>query len=100
MKKVLVITYYWPPSGGAAVQRWLSFSRLLHEQEIEVHVLTVDETYATYPLYDTSLKREVTAGIRVYKTRTSEPFELYKKVSGRKSIPKPAFSAAIPAHGL
>ena len=92
MKKVLVITYYWPPSGGAAVQRWLSFSRLLCEQGIEVHVLTVDEKYATYPLYDTSLEKEIIEGIRVYKTKTAEPFELYKKISGRKSVPMPAFS--------
>lgn len=87
-----MITYYWPPSGGAAVQRWLSFSHLLHEQGIEVHVLTVDEKYASYPLYDTSLKNEIAEQIHVHKTRTSEPFELYKKISGRKSIPMPAFA--------
>ena len=29
MKKALIITYYWPPSGGAGVQRWLKFVKYL-----------------------------------------------------------------------
>ena len=29
MKKVLIITYYWPPSGGAGVQRWVKFVKYL-----------------------------------------------------------------------
>ena len=29
MKRVLVITYYWPPSGGSGVQRWVKFSKYL-----------------------------------------------------------------------
>ena len=29
MKKILIITYYWPPSGGPGVQRWLKFSKYL-----------------------------------------------------------------------
>ena len=28
-RRVLVITYYWPPSGGAGVQRWLKFVKYL-----------------------------------------------------------------------
>jgi hypothetical protein len=31
VKRVLIITYYWPPSGGAGVQRWLKFSKYLPE---------------------------------------------------------------------
>ena len=31
MEKVLIITYYWPPSAGAGVHRWLKFSKYLSE---------------------------------------------------------------------
>ncbi|NTS42209.1 glycosyltransferase family 4 protein [Flavisolibacter sp. BT320] len=91
MKKILIITYYWPPSGGAAVQRWLSFANLLANQN-SVHVLTVDEKFATYQLRDDTLLNEIHPGIRVHKTRTSEPFKIFSFLFGKKSIPKPAFA--------
>lgn len=91
MKKILIITYYWPPSGGAAVQRWLSFANLLAETN-KVHVLTVAEDYATFQLRDESLLRHIHPGIRVHKTKTREPFKLFTFFFGKKSIPKPAFS--------
>lgn len=31
MKKVLIITYYWIPSGGAGVQRWVKFTKYLRD---------------------------------------------------------------------
>ena len=31
MEKVLIITYYWPPSAGSGVHRWLKFSKYLSE---------------------------------------------------------------------
>ena len=55
MKRVLIITYYWPPSGGAGVQRWLKFSKFLPEFGWEPVILTVDPEYATYPVTDPSL---------------------------------------------
>jgi glycosyltransferase involved in cell wall biosynthesis len=89
---VLIITYYWPPSGGAAVQRWLSFANELVQQGVKVHLLTVDPKYATYQLYDTSLLEQVDSSIQVHTTKTFEPFGLYKLFFGKNSIPKPAFS--------
>ncbi len=91
-KKILIITYYWPPSGGAAVQRWLSLANELTRLGWEVFLLTVDKKYATYQLYDESLEKEIDENIKVFTTKTSEPFGLYKFLFGKKSIPKPAFA--------
>lgn len=91
MKNILVITYYWPPSGGAAVQRWLSFANLLAENN-NVYVLTVDEKKATFQLRDESLVNEVHPSIKVHSTNTREPFGIFTFIFGKRSIPKPAFS--------
>ncbi len=91
-KKVLIVTYYWPPSGGAAVQRWLSFANKLAERGWEVHLLTVNKRYATYQLWDESLCDQINKKIHIYTTKTFEPFGLYKMFFGKNSIPKPAFS--------
>jgi len=91
-KKVLIVTYYWPPSGGAAVQRWLSFANLLAAAGWEVHLLTVAERYATYQLRDESLISKIHPAIQVHTTKTFEPFKLYQSLFGKNSIPKPAFS--------
>ena len=40
MKKILIITYYWPPSGGAGVQRWLKLTKYLATKNTEIHVIT------------------------------------------------------------
>ncbi|HYH14372.1 MAG TPA: glycosyltransferase, partial [Flavisolibacter sp.] len=94
-KNILIITYYWPPSGGAAVQRWLSFSNKLVQQGISVHLLTVDPKYATYQLYDESLLNQIDHRIQIHTTKTFEPFGLYKVLFGKNSIPKPAFSDEV-----
>jgi len=92
MKKVLIITYYWPPSGGAAVQRWLSFTNKLSQKGWQVHLLTVDEKHATYQLRDESLNEQIDPNIKVHTTKTSEPFKMFAFLFGKNSIPKPAFS--------
>ncbi len=87
LKKVLVITYYWPPSGGAGVQRALKFVKYLPEFGVMPLVLTVDEKKASYPFTDNTLLNEVPASVKVYRTDTSEPFGIYSKLTGKKSIP-------------
>ncbi len=91
-KKVLILNYYWPPSGGSAVQRWLSFSKELTLLGWEVFVVTVDPKFATFQLYDESLVKEIDPDVKVFTTKTLEPFFLYKILFGKKSIPKPAFA--------
>lgn len=83
-KKVLIITYYWPPSGGSGVQRWVYFSKYLKKLGYEPIVLTVDPEKATYPYLDESLVNEV-ENIRVITSDSFEPLQLYSKiVSGNK----------------
>jgi len=92
MKKVLIITYYWPPSGGAGVQRALKFVKYLPEFNIRPIVLTVDETRASYPVLDVSLLNDIPKDIRVIKTHSFEPLKILSKVASKKAIPYGGFS--------
>ncbi|MGV8092787.1 MAG: glycosyltransferase family 4 protein [Mangrovibacterium sp.] len=94
MKKILIITYYWPPSGGAGVQRWLKFTKYLPQLGIEPVVLTVDPKLASYAQRDESLDLEVPPGIKVFRTPTFELYNLYKFISGKKEIPYGGFANA------
>jgi glycosyltransferase involved in cell wall biosynthesis len=89
--RLLVLTYYWPPSGGAGVQRCLKWVKYLPELGVEPTVITVDPDQATYPVRDESLLREVPASVRVIHTRTLEPFGSYQKLTGR-AVPHGGFA--------
>lgn len=78
-KKVLIVTYYWPPSGGAGVQRWLKFAKYLPEFGWEPIILTVDPVYAAYPVTDYSLVNDLPASLKVYSTPALDYFSIYKK---------------------
>jgi glycosyltransferase involved in cell wall biosynthesis len=92
MKKVLIITYYWPPSGGAGVQRWLKFSKYLPEFGYEPVILTVDEKMASYAQLDYSLLKEISPNLSVHRTKTFEPYNLYRTITHKKEIPYGGFS--------
>ena len=92
MKKVLLITYYFPPSGGAGVQRWLKTIKYLPEFGVETIVLTVDPAYASYPQVDESLCKDVPSSVKVYTTKTKEILSLYKRVSPSKQVPYGGFA--------
>ena len=91
MKKVLIITYYWPPSGGSGVQRWLKFVKYFRDFGIEPIVLTVAPEFAALPNIDESLEHEIPAGIEVHKTRAKSPFGFYKKIK-KGAIPNSGFA--------
>lgn len=91
VKKVLVITYYWPPSGGSGVQRWLKFVKYFRNFGIEPIVLTVDPDFATYPNYDFTFLDEIPKEIEIHRTKAKSPFALYSKVR-HKEVPKVGFS--------
>lgn len=92
MKKILIITYYWPPSGGAGVQRWLKFAKYLPEFGWQPVILTVDPGYASYPQRDESLAAEIDPGCMVYTTKSFELYNLYKLISGKKEVPYGGFA--------
>ena len=78
--RVLIITYYWPPSGGSGVQRWVYFSKYLNRLGVKPYILTVDPNKATYPSLDESLNDEVKE-ITVYRTNSFEPLQFYSKIT-------------------
>ncbi len=82
MKKVLVITYYWPPSGGSGVQRWLKCVRYLRDFGWEPVVYTALDS--EYPVIDETLAAQVPAGVEVIRRPIWEPYKLYKRFTGQK----------------
>lgn len=77
MKRVLIITYYWPPTGGSGVQRWVKFAKYLPSEGWQPVIYTPDNPEQL--AIDESLAAEVSAETEVLKTRITEPYELYKK---------------------
>jgi len=93
MNKVLIITYYWPPSGGAGVQRWLKFAKFLPEFGWEPVILTVDPQYAAYPVTDNSLAGDLSPALRVFKTPAVDYFSIYRK--DKSKIPTAGFANSL-----
>ena len=81
--KVLIITYYWPPSGGSGVQRWLKFVKYLQDFDIEPVVYTVSNPL--YPTIDNSLLDEIPKGIEVLKKPIIDPQRLVTRLFGKKT---------------
>jgi glycosyltransferase involved in cell wall biosynthesis len=81
MKKVLFITYYWPPSGKASLQWPLKIIKHLTSFGWTPSVLTVYED--TFTQKDETLLKEIPADVKVYKAKSYEPFNIYKKIIGK-----------------
>jgi glycosyltransferase involved in cell wall biosynthesis len=73
VKKVLIITYYWPPAGGPGVQRWLKFVKYLPDFGIEPIVYCPENP--SYPITDTSLVSDIDSNLTVLKTPIREPYK-------------------------
>lgn len=86
MKRVLIITYYWPPSGGSGVQRWLKMSKYLPENGWQPVIYTADG--AEYPVEDPSLEKDVCPEAEVIRRPIVEPYNFYKKFLGLKKDQK------------
>ena len=88
MKRVLVITYYWPPTGGSGVQRWVKFAKYLPKEGWEPVIYTPENPEQL--AVDESLAAEIPAGTEIIKTRIIEPYELYKKLLRKSGHSKEA----------
>jgi len=80
--KVLIITYYWPPSGGSGVQRWLKFVKYLQHFNIEPVVYTVDNP--NYAIIDRTLQNEVPDTIDILRQPIKEPNNLLSFFGSKK----------------
>ena len=83
MKRVLIITYYWPPSGGSGVQRWLKMSKYLPEYGWQPVIYTTEN--AEYPSLDSSLEKDVNPEMEVIRRPIVEPYSFYKRFLGAKN---------------
>lgn len=82
MKKVLIITYYWPPSGGSQVLRWLKFSKYLPGFGWEPIIYTPEN--AEPQETDTSLLKEIPDKITVIKRTIWEPYRIYRILNKKR----------------
>jgi hypothetical protein len=83
MKKVLIITYYWPPAGGSGVQRWLKFTKYLPKYNWQPIVYTPENPY--FEVKDQALLNDVPSEAEIYKTPIWEPYALKDKLFGKGS---------------
>lgn len=82
-KKLLIITYYWPPAGGPGVQRWLKFVKYLPDFGIQPVVYIPENP--TYPIVDENLLKEVSDKAIVLKQKIFEPYQLASFLSKNKT---------------
>ncbi|UQD56417.1 glycosyltransferase family 4 protein [Flavobacterium sp. K5-23] len=91
-KKLLIITYYWPPAGGPGVQRWLKFVKYLPDFGVQPIVYIPENP--TYPIVDENLVREVSDKAIILKRNIFEPYQLASFFSKNKT--KKISSGIIP----
>lgn len=82
-KKVLIVTYYWPPAGGPGVQRWLKFVKYLPDFGIEPVVFIPENP--NYPIVDESLASEVSNNTTILSHPISEPYKWAAFLSKKSS---------------
>lgn len=90
MRRVLIISYYWPPSGGSGVQRWVKFAKFLPALGWQPVVYTPSNPEA--PALDESLAAEV-QDTEVVRTRIFEPYGLYAGLFHREKAHAPKVNA-------
>ena len=85
MKKVLIVTYYWIPSGGAGVQRWVKFTKYLRDYGWEPIIYTPENP--EYPSIDHSFEKDIPSTIQVLKLPIWEPYNVYRNLTGKNNAP-------------
>lgn len=82
MKRALILTYYWPPTGGSGVQRWLKFAKYLPELGWQPVIYTPENPES--PVIDQTLAGDIPDEAEILKTEIWEPYQIYKKLTGKK----------------
>jgi hypothetical protein len=82
MKNLLIIAYYFPPSGGPGVQRVLKHVKYLSEFGWNPIVLTVEN--GQFPARDESLLAQIPDSTPVYRSHIFEPYDIYRFLTGKK----------------
>lgn len=86
MKRVLIITYYWPPTGGSGVQRWLKFAKYLPQYGWQPVIFTPSNPEQL--VRDEYLESEIPPQAEVIKLPIIEPYGIYRKLTGGKGVQK------------
>lgn len=81
-KKVLLISYYWPPCGGIGVLRCLKIAKYLREFGWEPIVFTAEDAH--YPSLDDSNFKDIPDDLTVLKQKIWEPYHIYKFLTRQK----------------
>ena len=81
MKKVIIITYYWPPAGGSGVQRWLKFTKYLPKYNWQPIIYTPENPY--FEVQDEALLSDIPDEAEIWKTPIWEPYALKDKLFGK-----------------
>ena len=82
MKRVLIITYYWPPTAGSGVQRWLKMSKYLPQYGWQPVIYTPENPEAG--MTDESLLRDIAPEVEVIKRPILEPYAVFNALTGNK----------------
>lgn len=81
MKRVLVITYYWPPSGGSGVQRWVKFAKYLPQEGWQPVIYTPENP--EYTVIDHTLGAEIPQEAEILRRPILEPYNAYRRLMGK-----------------
>lgn len=83
MKRVLVITYYWPPAGGSGVQRWVKFSKYLPSEGWQPVIYTPENPEMQSE--DSSLGADVPPEAEIIRRPITEIYSLYRRLTGKSA---------------
>lgn len=85
MKRVLVIAYYWPPSGGSGVQRWVKMCKYLPSLDWQPVVYTPSNPAVTS--FDETLAADIPAEVEVLRRPILEPGQFAKRSTAAQVTP-------------
>ncbi len=96
MKRVLIISYYWPPTGGSGVQRWVKFAKYLPAEGWQPVVYTPLNPERL--VIDEKLGADVPPEAEVLRRKIVEPYSVYRLLLGGKDASKGGSDEVNPAN--